>query len=94
MADGRKNNKGTKGNKGGRKSKAEELKLIEKLTPYEGKALALLFKKIDENDMAALKMFMEYMYGKPKQQQEIDLDARLEGDIEFKELIKAISGNK
>ena len=52
----------------GRKSKSDELKLIEKLTPYHDKAIALLFKKIDEEDMNALKMFMEYAHGKPKQQ--------------------------
>ena len=68
MTDGRKNNKGTKGNRGGRKGKAEELKLVEKLTPYEDKAIKLLFKKIDAEDMFALKMYFEYLYGKPKQQ--------------------------
>jgi len=57
----------------GRKSKADELKLIEKLTPYEDKAIALLFEKLDERDMAALKMFFEYLYGKPKQQIEQEL---------------------
>lgn len=92
MADGRKNNGGHKN--AGRKSKAEELKLIEKLTPYEGNALKLLFKKIDEEDMQALKMFMEYLYGKPKQQQEVDLNASVEGGINFKELINSIRGDK
>jgi len=72
MADGRKNNKGVKG-KAGRKSKAEELKLIEKLTPYEETAIQLLFEKLDEKDMVALKMYFEYMYGKPKQQVESEI---------------------
>lgn len=60
----------------GRKAKAEELKLIEKLTPYESKAIELLFKKIDEEDMYALKMFFEYMYGKPKQQLDHTTDGK------------------
>lgn len=64
--DGRKNNGGNKN--AGRKPKAEELKLIEKLTPYHDKAIKLLFKKIDEEDMNALKMYFEYVHGKPKQQ--------------------------
>ena len=85
-------NRGGKREEAGRKSKADELKLIEKLKPYEDKALQLLFKKIDEDDMYALKMYMEYMYGKPKQQQEIDLDARVEGDFNFKDAIRAIRG--
>lgn len=92
MADGRRNNGGHKN--AGRKSKAEELKLIEKLTPYEDKALSLLFKKIDEEDMTALKMFMEYMYGKPKQQQEVDLNASVDSGISFNELVRSIRGDK
>lgn len=74
MADGRANNGGHK--TAGRKSKAEELKLIEKLTPYEDKAIALLFEKLDEKDMNALKMFFEYLYGKPKQQIQQELKHR------------------
>jgi hypothetical protein len=87
MADGRKNNGGhsTKG-RAGRKPKAEELKLIEKLTPYEGKALELLFKKIDEGDMYALKMFMEYLHGKPKQMVENWNNHNFDGGIDLKSL--------
>lgn len=84
--DGRKNNKGTKGNKGGRKPKSEELKLVEKLTPYEDKALKLLFKKIDEGDMYALKMFMEYLHGKPKQMVENWNNHNFDGGIDLKSL--------
>lgn len=87
-------NRGGKRENSGRKSKAQELKLIEKLTPYEDKALKLLFKKIDEEDMNALKMFMEYMYGKPKQQQQVEIDGKLEGGINLSEMIKFVrSGN-
>jgi len=67
MADGRKNNKGTKGNKGGRPSKAEEQKLIEKLSPLEPLAHQALTNAIKEEQSWAVKMFFEYMYGKPKE---------------------------
>jgi hypothetical protein len=66
MSDNRKNNGGHK--TAGRKSKAEELKLIEKLTPYEDTAINLLIEKMEAKDINALKMFFEYLYGKPKQQ--------------------------
>lgn len=74
MDDKRKNNGGHK--TAGRKSKAEELKLIEKLTPYEDVAINLLFKKIDEEDINALKMYFEYLYGKPKQQLQQEIQHR------------------
>ena len=90
MADGRRYNGGHPNS--GRKSKAEELKLIQKLTPYEDKAISLLFRKIDEEDMSALKMFFEYLYGKPKQQQDIDLSTNDSG-IAFKELVSVLRGD-
>lgn len=74
MADGRKNNGGHK--TAGRKSKAEELKLVEKLSPYEDKAIGLLLRKIDQEDMFALKMYFEYLYGKPKQQLQQEIKHR------------------
>lgn len=51
----------------GRKSKAEELKLIEKLTPMEEIALQKLKAGIDKGDFAYLKLFFEYFYGKPSE---------------------------
>ncbi len=69
--DNRKNNKGTKGNKGGRPSKAEEQKLIEKLSPLETKAFKALENAIDEEHSWAVKLYFEYMYGKPKEKVEI-----------------------
>lgn len=65
--DGRKENKGTKGNNGGRKSKAEEQQLIEKLSPLEATAHDKLKENIELGKDWAIKMFFEYMYGKPKQ---------------------------
>lgn len=67
MSDGRKNNKGTKGNKGGRPSKAEEQKLIEKLSPLEPIAHKALKNALNEEEGWAIKLYFEYMYGKPKQ---------------------------
>ena len=71
MADGRKNNSGTKGNKGGRPSKAEEQALIEKLSPLEDNAFKALKNAISEEHSWAVKMYFEYMYGKPKESKEI-----------------------
>jgi hypothetical protein len=72
MADGRKNNGGhsTKG-KAGRPSKAEEQALIEKLSPLEEKAFKALKNAISEEHSWAVKMYFEYMYGKPTDKVEI-----------------------
>lgn len=76
--DKRKENKGTIGNNGGRKSKAEEQKLIEKLSPLEQTAHDKLKENIDLGKEWAIKLFFDYMYGKPKQmieQKNINYDA-------------------
>jgi len=75
--DRRKNNKGTKGNNGGRPSKAEEQKLIEKLSPLEATAHKKLKEAIEDGKDWAIKMYFEYMYGKPKQQASIELDGSI-----------------
>ena len=51
----------------GRKPKIDEVKLIEKLSPMDDIALELLKKLIQQDDFNALKLFMEYRYGKAKQ---------------------------
>lgn len=70
--DKRKNNGGhsTKG-KAGRPPKIEEQALIEKLTPLEPKAFKTLEKAIDGEQSWAVKLWFEYMYGKPKEKVEI-----------------------
>ena len=78
MADGRKNNSGTLGNNGGRPPKSEELALISRLSPMDDLALKLLNDKLEEGDMSALKMFMEYRWSKPKQEVSVD------GDLNFR----------
>ncbi len=66
--DNRVNNKGTKGNKGGRPGKAEEQKLIEKLSPLAPAAYKALKDSLGDGQGWAVKLYFEYMYGKPKQQ--------------------------
>lgn len=64
MEDGRKNNGGSR--KGaGRKSKDHEHKLAEKLNPMNDIAMAALRKGLEDNQSWAVKLFLEYLYGKP-----------------------------
>ena len=63
--DGRVNNGGNKN--AGRKPKADEQKLIEKLTPLCDVAYAALKDALDNKQGWAVKLFFEYMYGKPTQ---------------------------
>lgn len=49
----------------GRKPKADEIALIERLSPMDDIALEMLNIKIEQGDMQALKLFMEYRFGKP-----------------------------
>ena len=65
MADGRKSNGGHK--TAGRKPKADEQKLIEKLTPLEDTAYKALGDGLKDGQSWAVKLFLEYRYGKPKQ---------------------------
>ena len=79
MADGRRNNGGhsTKG-RAGRKPKADEQRLIEKLTPLSEPAYKALKTAIAESESWAVKLWFEYMYGKPKQ----TIDQHNTGEIE------------
>jgi hypothetical protein len=49
----------------GRKSKAEEVKLIDTLTPLAPKALAALKEGIEAGEFPFVKLFYEYYAGKP-----------------------------
>ena len=87
--DKRKENRGTLGNNGGRKSKAEEQQLIEKLTPLEATAHEKLKENIEAGKEWAVKLFFDYMYGKPKQMIEnknINYDAGVLTDEEIKKI--------
>ena len=68
--DKRTNNGGAR--KGaGRKSKAEEQKLIENLTPMNSMALESLEKGLEKKEQWAVKLFFEYFYGKPQQRVDV-----------------------
>ena len=73
--DKRKNN-GGKREGAGRKSKSEEMQLIEMLNKHIDKdeAIQKLKAKIDEGDFKALQMYMNYMYGKPKETKDISIN--------------------
>lgn len=87
MEDKRKNNGGNKN--AGRKSKAEELQLIERLSPLEPTAHAKLKEAVEQGKEWAVKLFFDYMYGKPKQMIEnknINFDAGALTDDEIKKI--------
>jgi hypothetical protein len=77
--DKRKENKGTIGNKGGRPSKAEEQKLVEKLSPLEDTAHKALKDAVNAGEKWAIELFFKYMYGLPKQT--VDLNNNIKGEI-------------
>ena len=72
--DNRKNNKGTIGNKGGRPSKAEEVAMIEKLSPMEDKAYEALKKGVEAGDFKFVQLYFNYYAGKPKETKDITLN--------------------
>lgn len=63
----------------GRKPKAEEVKLIEALSPLDSLALSVIERGLEDGDTAVLKIFMEYRYGKPKQ----SIDAHVTGSMDI-----------
>ena len=62
------NKHGGKRQNAGRKTKVDEHKLIEKLSPLENTAYKALEDGLNLGEPWSVKMFFEYMYGKPKQQ--------------------------
>ena len=69
MEDKRKYNRGHAGS--GRKPKAEEVKLIEKLTPLEPLAFAALEKGLERGDFKFTQLFYNYYAGKPRETKDI-----------------------
>ena len=67
MADGRKNNGGHK--TAGRKSKAEEFKLIEQLDKLKNPiwAIKIMFEHIEGGSEKMLEKYLAYRFGMPKQ---------------------------
>lgn len=71
----------------GRKSKAEEQSLIEKLSPLSDLAFEALKDALNNKKDWAVKLTFEYMYGKPKQQ--IDQNTNITtSDIDWGKLFK------
>jgi hypothetical protein len=54
----------------GRKSRAQEWELIDRLAPYADEAHEALFKAIKKEEAWAIKLFLEYFHGKPLQRTE------------------------
>ena len=68
--DKRKNN-GGKRQGAGRKPKAEEQKLIEKLTPFNDLALKALQESLEKKEQWSVKLYFEYFYCKPQQRVDV-----------------------
>jgi hypothetical protein len=66
--------KGGKREGSGRKSKSEEVQLIERLTPLEDKAYRALEAGIDKGDFKYVQLFYHYYAGKPKETKDITLN--------------------
>lgn len=76
--------KGGKRQGAGRKPKAEERELIEKLSPLDVVAFKALEKGLKEDKNWAVKLYFEYRYGKPKE----SLDVTSKGEsISFNKLL-------
>lgn len=58
----------------GRKSKSEEVKMIEKLTPMADKAYAALLEGVEKGDFKFVQLFFHYYAGKPKETKDINLN--------------------
>lgn len=63
--DRRKNNGGARRN-AGRKPKADEVALIERLSPMDDIAFDKLKAGLDSGEYQFIKMFFEYRFGKPQ----------------------------
>lgn len=69
--DRRKFNKGTKGNKGGRPPKSDYNELLIKLDPMSDMGILKLKEGIERGDFNYLKLYFQYMYGKPREIKEV-----------------------
>ena len=66
-----KTNYGGKRENAGRKSKAEEVKLIEKLSALEPLAFEALEKGLEKGDFKFTQLFYNYYAGKPRETKDI-----------------------
>jgi hypothetical protein len=74
----------------GRKTKAEEAKLVERLTPLADLAYKAFESGLKQGEQWAVKMWFEYMHGKPSQM--IDVNANVE--VHKKELPPFMKSNE
>ena len=79
--------RGGKRDGAGRKSKAEEQSLVEKLSPLSELAFDALKDALINKKDWAVKLTFEYMYGKPKQQIEQNTNITT-SDIDWTKLFK------
>lgn len=54
-------------NGAGRKSKEEQIALLEKLRPMDELAFEVMHELLEKRNESALKLFMAYRFGQPKQ---------------------------
>lgn len=66
----------------GRKSKAEEVKLIESLTPLAPAALEALKKGIASGEFPFVKLFYEYYAGKPTDKLDVVSNGQTIGQVQ------------
>jgi len=65
---------GGKRDNAGRKPKAEEIKLVEKLGPLEGDALDAIKEGVRSKDIRWIKLYLEYYVGRPKEFKQIEIN--------------------
>ena len=58
----------------GRKSKADEINLIEKLSPLEEAAYIALKEGVERGDFKYVQLFYNYYAGKPKETKDITIN--------------------
>lgn len=73
----------------GRPSKADELKLLDKLSPMEPLWIEAMKSGLSKKDFNYVKLFSDYFYGKPKESVQMDL----EGDVSHEVVFKVIRAN-
>lgn len=88
MEDGRKNNGGHKS--AGRKPKIDEIKLIETMDAIAvpDSVWRMLYAKVLDSDVQAIKTWLQYRYGMPKQiveQTNVNIDSK---DLDPEEIKK------
>ncbi len=65
---------GGKRNGAGRKSKADEINLIEKLSPLEESAFMALKDGVEKGDFKYVQLFYNYYAGKPRETRDITIN--------------------